>query len=553
VIRAWLIAAGILLVGGLAGLVSLVLDLRAATAPPTPEAYVNASWTVYRFGPGHRTHVGNLHLACAACHGTTKTAGFDRPGPGPCASCHGDHADIQHTLVALDENDRVPPAGESGSRKLANCLACHGFGPDPDQKAEACLSCHAASQGELGAIVTHEDAPCTQCHAVHDNAVRPLPCTQCHEQKVVHAHPKADVASQCRDCHEVHAPAVFAEGQCRSCHDAQGEIPIAGSATFDGGHTCTGCHKPHDFQKQHAVPCRTCHEQLGMLQGHEQNECTSCHAPHAVRESVREHEPCASCHQDVKLTHQGKTPGEVGACTSCHKPHPTTQVRAQDACVTCHTEIGGAQHQAHASGVACTSCHQPHGFALTGSNESPCVDCHALERHAIEKNPGHRTCISCHTALPHGPDLTPVGCDTCHQEEKAHARKGHTNCLGCHEKHAGMVAGNVCESCHAEQAAHHPRGHDACTSCHDQHSGTLAVGVADCSACHEAKRLPGLHTVKEHAADCTNCHAPHGTDPPAKPAHCLSCHEDRKEHEPKAQVCSGCHTFIAPGSLRRLP
>ena len=553
--RALTLVALVLLAGALAAGVKWVLELREATAPPRPEAYVNASWVVYKHGPGHRTHVGRLRLDCKACHQADASQGFDRPGPAPCASCHEARGDIRHDLVSLDAEDRVvgAPKGAHAEqartpvRELSNCLDCHGFGPEPAQTAQDCMRCHEATQGEVAAIVTHELAPCAECHAVHDNAVRPLPCTQCHEQQVQHAHASADVATQCRDCHEVHAAASFAREQCVKCHGPAGEHAVPASAEF-GQHTCIGCHKPHSFEKQQAVACQSCHQGLALLHGHEGRSCTDCHSPHAARESVQRENLCSDCHRTVKLEHGPAEHGGGAPCVGCHTPHPAAgqALSASDRCTTCHAGVGGERHVAHAAKVQCTDCHKPHTFELASASTSLCQECHAPQLRAFAEQREHKACAGCHSALPHGPDLGPVACASCHAQQNSQVRKGHATCTGCHDAHTSGVAGNRCQSCHADEAAHHPRGHSDCTSCHEAHSGNTPAKVLECSQCHARSTLPSLHQVPDHQKDCLSCHEAHGTSRPGERGRCLACHEDQEAHQPEASVCNGCHTFIGP-------
>jgi hypothetical protein len=97
---------------------------------------------------------------------------------------------------------------------------------------------------------------------------------------------------------------------------------------------------------------------------------------------------------------------------------------------------------------------------------------------------------------------------------------------------------------HTRSSVHSAAAGLRCSQCHDPHTTLLAKGVADCTACHAQAKLPGLHDVREHAAACTSCHAPHAAALPGARDTCLKCHEDRKDHQPAAKRCEGCHQFV---------
>ncbi len=532
--------------------VSLLVELRAATAPATPSAFVQASWSVYRFGPGHQFHTGTLKLDCKACHRTEPDGQFDPPGPAPCVSCHEKQAQIEHAMVALDAHGKRVGAGV-GEGQVADCIRCHGFGPDPHKQASDCLSCHAHAHGDTPAIVTHAENACRDCHDVHENRITPMACTQCHALSLTHAHAAAPVEEQCLGCHRAHDRASGALDRCADCHAPGAEKPIPASATPEG-HTCTGCHTPHAFGKNQVKDCASCHSDVHTLEGKGHRECTSCHAPHAVRESVQTN-VCVGCHSALTLKH-GSSIDPAQACISCHAPHPQpTSARQAGAahtglahglasCASCHASVAQNQDHAHAGGLTCTSCHKPHDFALE-AGKAACAACHAQQIKLVQPNAGHASCTGCHQNVPHGTDLSPGPCTSCHQDVPAN--KGHQNCTACHEPHAGTQNGKSCSSCHGKEsgALLHPAHKVSCLSCHDQHSGKLQKGGADCSGCHQRASLPGLHEVREHAALCTNCHKPHEPSLPGGRETCLSCHKDRRDHQPEAPRCEGCHQFEA--------
>jgi hypothetical protein len=534
---------------GVAFGIHTLLELRAETAPPTPEAFVQATWTVYRYAPGHQTHVGQLSLDCTACHRASADGALGRPGPAPCLSCHEDRSDIRHAMISIDANGERVPDGPPESR-VTDCMRCHSFGPESDIEPDACMRCHSRSHEDTPRVTLHAEEACTKCHDVHENRVESMSCTSCHPTALSHQGSEESSPEQCLDCHDAHGPAQVAIERCAECHGEKGEKPIPKTAT-EVGHECIGCHKPHAFDKAQVADCRSCHEEQHVLAGAGHAECTSCHAPHDARGSV-EGNVCVKCHADVALVHGAE--GKVkDSCASCHVPHPERPVRGAPTCEGCHADVGKQGKHAHQNAMACTSCHTPHRFVGGEEMRGTCVGCHAKQLALIAKNPGHDACASCHTGLPHGVDLPPVACKSCHRDQGQVATAGHATCTNCHEPHTGEQQGRRCESCHSEQAAAllHPSKKLACTSCHDQHAGKAEPDIADCSSCHKKTDLPGLHGVREHNASCASCHAPHADSDPGERALCLSCHTEQRDHQPTATRCNGCHTFRASGARRR--
>jgi predicted CXXCH cytochrome family protein len=569
--RALLIALAICaLAAGAAG-VAKVLELRSKTAAPSPKAYVQAAWAVYRWAPGHRVHVDEQSLDCMSCHEPRKDGGFDRPAPTKCVGCHEDRSQIRHALINVDEGGhrlhtadaaRTPDGHEANA--VTDCVACHGFGPDPDKRADACLACHEHTRGEVPPIVTHAEVACKNCHEVHDNMIAPLNCAECHAIEAEHGHASLSPQQNCLTCHRAHDRAAPAASGCVTCHGdsevrANEATPalapkVPKSATFAGGHSdCASCHAPHSFTKDTAVACTNCHTNVHALEGKGHRECSACHTPHAVRESVAQN-VCLNCHKDVALQHSTKLEPQV-ACTSCHDAHPSraenrTAHTAQGTCTNCHRDIGQAGAHAHKGAMACVTCHQPHAFALA-DDQSACASCHARELTLTKANPGHATCTGCHQDLPHGAKLDAKSCTSCHSE--VHAKQGHSTCTNCHEPHRGAQNGQSCSDCHAPEAkaSIHAIKEVQCVQCHDKHTTELAPGVAQCASCHDRKELAGRHDVPAHAANCTTCHAPHSTALPGARETCLQCHQDRKDHQPEAKRCEGCHQFVPAASGRK--
>jgi len=558
--RAITVALVVCTLGALAWAVRYALELRAAMAPTRPTTYIQAGWSVYRFGPGHASHVGGQNLDCTACHRSTEEGHFDRPGPGGCIDCHASQAKIDHALVHVDHTGHRAK-GAPGDEEVSDCMRCHGFGPDPEKTPTDCLSCHARAQGSEPPVTMHADQACGACHDVHENRVTPLDCQQCHTVSVEHKHDGVTGATQCLDCHDAHAPAFEATARCRDCHGATGAAPIPAAATTAGGHTCTGCHTPHGFAKAQVASCEKCHTDQHVLSGSGHSECTSCHAPHDVKKAVSEQNVCVTCHKEVSLSHDSKV-DPIAACTGCHAPHPDKPRSGAADCTSCHASVAKNDVSAHMSGIECTQCHAPHAFAQTsqsahvGLDLGTCRGCHGPRIQQLATHPGHTRCESCHKALPHGGDPKPIACATCHQEQAkathAGSATGHRDCVQCHDAHTGARI-KSCASCHGEQASHLSVKHGPCQSCHEEHSGSFLSGVADCTGCHIKSKLTGLHEIGKHVERCSNCHEVHATDKAASPPRCLGCHQDQKDHQPSATRCDGCHAFRPPPRKGGLP
>jgi hypothetical protein len=541
--RAFAVAMVICTIGALAYFaVERVIALRELTAPPTPEAFVQATWTVYKHGPGHRIHVSEQGIACSECHAEGSAGAFDRPSPSKCGTCHEDALGIEHAQVALDAHGKRATGG-AAVKTMTDCLTCHGFGPDPAQRPDECMRCHAREKHDTPAVSIHAEQTCTSCHDVHENQAKPIACEECHEISAKHGGHTQSGAAQCLECHHAHAPASTARDKCVACHaGAESPRPVAASAASHG-HACTGCHQPHDFSKQDVRACTSCHASTTALQGAGHRECTACHEPHAARDSVRTGNVCTGCHRKVALTHPAHV-SEEKSCTGCHAPHPARGAGGPAPCTQCHRDVAQSELSAHAQSVACVACHVPHDFSAPSRGHAACESCHAPRI----KQLAHARCEDCHRALPHGGLGSELPCAQCH-EQGAQVHKGHARCVQCHDPHTGLQVQN-CQSCHAQEAAQlHPR-HGKCQNCHEPHHATPSAEVAACSACHTPSKLPALHQVAEHRP-CQSCHQAHPEAPPGQAATCRACHTDKADHQPEATQCNGCHPFEAPPERRR--
>jgi hypothetical protein len=488
--------AGLLYAGLTQQVVPTIKEQRAAV--PTRE--VPADWRFDKFSPGHSQHVVNQALECNLCHDPSKE-GFEEVDIGVCTSCHVEQASHPHL-------------GEEG--KITECMTCHTF----KFYAEAaspwdCVRCHGPFDTPTHTgLAMHDGIACANCHHPHmPTEETTAECTDCHERlNVQHGRPK--LSGTCVDCHGGHKLASDAAA-CMECHNERpSKVPrTAVFASIDEGHSaCVDCHVPHTFSSAGALRCESCHKRTPVLAratAADHRACGSCHEPHAVRAAGDR--SCKSCHEEVVSTHPVKKQGD---CVSCHEPHPKRRAQLALRCSRCHEEAG-AENGFHASKTVCTDCHAPHAFDLSGvAEQTLCVECHAEQSRMTRRIADHSECASCHEGTAH-------------------------------------VLGEpaTCASCHGELEAASPEGHRECASCHEPHGGAI-LATATCTSCHESRGLPGLHQIPGDPkgpghSDCAGCHNPHNSEVRADRASCMECHTDIADHQPEADVCTGCHTFIS--------
>jgi hypothetical protein len=492
----------------------LVAFFRTAAKRPeiVPAGVVPASWSEFRTSHGHEQHVGKSTVTCKDCHGY-ETTGFANPGAGVCERCHRDQTAHTH----------------AGGAKKTDCLACHSFAP---REASTCITCHAEVQGTHARVAQHATVACSECHHPHATpAIAPKTCTSCHEERAL-SHAAHAGSKDCQDCHRAHEPARAADASCSSCHERPAGPKPAGHDS------CMSCHKPHGFTAQAGRVCVVCHgvkPTLVAATAPAHAACTSCHAPHAPGQAAGS---CQSCHAQVHVAHAGKE-----ACVGCHEPHRGDVDAKASACTTCHASVASTDQGAHGAHAACTSCHKPHAFPAVPAGQL-CADCHAGPTQLASENRGHRECRTCHGASAHQPQRAPP-CATCHANEATTAPVGHQTCGSCHESHGGarLPVAATCVGCHAKKAAEqHASIRGGCETCHRAHGPNGVAAPPKCATCHQPPSLPALHAVPAHT-DCGKCHTSHGP-PRADRETCTgTCHAGRKNHQPGAQVCSGCHVF----------
>ncbi len=463
-------------------------------AGPTRE--VSKQWRFDKFSPGHSQHVINQRLECNDCHDPARPD-FTNVDIGVCSGCHVEEASHPHL-------------GEAG--EITECFECHSFKFNSDADGPwDCVRCHGPfDTATHSGLAMHDEIECSTCHNPHEPVDQTaVECGDCHKAfRFQHGSPSS--TGGCTDCHGGHKLASEAAA-CMGCHqDEPAKIPDG--AVFSGGHSaCVDCHEPHTFTASRAANCESCHKRTPVLaraaRGH--RECTSCHEPHAVRAAGDR--TCKNCHEKVVSTHPIEGDGD---CVSCHDPHPKRESQIALQCSQCHQEAG-SERGFHAPKTVCVDCHQPHGFDLGNvTQQQLCNECHATQARLTRRISDHSECRSCHEG-------------TAHQLSEPVA----------------------CASCHGDLRNASPEGHRECTSCHEPHGGAVASATV-CTSCHESTGLPGLHRIPDNPkssghSDCATCHNAHDTTVRADRASCMECHTDIADHQPDADICTGCHTFIS--------
>ena len=518
-------------------------------------------------------HVSKV-VACAACHDVhgDRAAGA-RVVLADCTACHASTS-VAHgkTVVTAREGvDASTPLLEVAMRFATDARAAKEL-RDGGVPSDGGHTSHA------GAVQV-----CTTCHAPHSGGAEARgTCVSCHAGKDADAHdaPRVDPRGRnvaghqaCTTCHEPHRATKDATRTCEGCHGDH-RAATTNAATTKAGHTaCTTCHTPH-APAEAGASCASgaCHggkTALASSRVAAHAKCNSCHDVHQPTKSPAL--ACVRCHGDVQPKHPGFTTKTAGpsACVGCHTAHPATAgaksaaSATSVACSSCHAKAHGDKGF-HVGGVTCTQCHsahdfgaamlRPHGATPTNAAALPktpakpealaqCARCHAAEKAAVAQRPGHTDCESCHGAA-HNPVKKPA-CATCHAQEVATAPKGHSACASCHDSHSGARGTRaVCTNCHAEKAkAPHGNLGNGCASCHAAHGPKGILVPPPCTTCHTQAKLEGLHSASGHAANCASCHSSHAA-PRSDRATCTSsCHVDRRNHQPEAKLCKGCHMF----------
>jgi len=528
----------------------------------------------------HVFAAGKEPTACATCHGGERT-GTDggrashalaqhASGDATCGSCHRVHRDKAagtHVVMAscTSCHDRTAAHGQfragsdAGARAVGNaaevCTACHAPHREASAARDACAGCHAVDVARAHGAhpPVGVDAGAAAVRAFFTSMTAP------------HVTPRGPRVAGHEACVTCHAPHDAVKADVRACEGCHGDRRPA--AETKAHERCTGCHAPH-APGEASSSCSSCHAGRSALASERvaaHAACTSCHDPHARKASPAL--ACVNCHTNIEAKHPPFTSKTAAAsgCVGCHAPHPSSRIGAGDgpprsatvadvhastsphatsaACSSCHTEAK-TERGLHAGGITCTKCHVPHDFAPAAPGGTAlCAKCHRAESDAVAARAGHAPCGACHGAA-HTPKKKP-SCGSCHAQETATSTHGSNACTQCHEPHSGSLGTHAsCTSCHGEKAkALHGNLANGCASCHRPHGPKGVATPPACGSCHDRAKLPGLHGVDAHGSQCASCHTPHAP-PRSDRATCTgACHVDRRNHQPAAQLCKGCHMF----------
>jgi hypothetical protein len=550
-------------------------SMKGATTAKTPE-----SMTVF----GDKTVHGGLN--CKLCHdphGKKKAPGSegrdfcvrchqldllsfpgDKDGPEAhrkCDGCHVPHAarDQVLTLCSKCHEKITKPAGAEKPTALAHksCASCHRphLWKPP---LNGCVPCHEQQAHLVQMRSPPQHGTCTSCHQAHGPKPTGAVCIDCHSKtKKNHVALAPEKHRDCTTCHSPHTPAPSeAKTACAQCHKTQLSDVVRGPV----GHSkqgCFGCHSSHDSPKAKAEVCATCHgpvaKSVAAAPTAEHRACTSCHAPH--RFSIENgKDTCLACHGAEPAGKGRKAASGVAAvvidpagthkgnCKDCHARHGSPAV-PKTACFTCHAQVQAQFTAINPTHGACASCHLPHKPA--GGAIARCAGCHEPQATAASKWPTKSAhagpCSGCHQQ--HDAKVV-KSCADCHDKQSKSATGSKHQCAQCHAPHkappgTGTAWWGKCESCHSAQTlAVKDRGfkHSDCKSCHAPHR----FAAPTCSSCHDMSKR-GLHSGKQHSK-CGDCHETHAKSAFTR-AQCLKCHEDKRDHQPAAKVCQGCHVF----------
>jgi len=483
--------------------------------------------------------------ACASCHKDIKADGSERvrEGHDECDGCHEPHLAAKAATGACQtchEQAETPAADAkpTTASKHDECFDCHQphtWTPSND----ICAECHTDRADKLKAM-SPAGHTCIGCHNPHKPLPGPAKCISCHPQRASHPATAPGGHQLCTGCHNPHA--VKSGVSCARCHSDKQKLLNTSGLARHKAIGCRGCHTPHNNPLPSLATCARCHgdkvSRVRTAPPAPHKRCASCHQPHTfkISSSVA---ACSRCHGELARSRTA----HKGECKSCHTPHGSPAIPTAR-CAKCHSKQGASVgKRGHHS--QCKTCHRPHLAAATASTQ--CGSCHSDKAQVAKSwpagSPHREQCSRCHK--PHS-GSGPPACGSCHRDKAAQAAGGKMHCTQCHYPHKRPASGggtpywSRCAGCHkAEQAAASRRGrtHRRCANCHKPH----AFKKPACVSCHKNRRKVAGHAIPQHAR-CTNCHGSHSRGALDRRT-CVRCHKDRKDHQPAAPRCQGCHPF----------
>ncbi|MGD0095258.1 MAG: cytochrome c3 family protein [Terracidiphilus sp.] len=238
---------------------------------------------------------------------------------------------------------------------------------------------------------------------------------------------------------------------------------------------------------------------------------------------------CLACHGDASAQ------DAAGHSVSVDDHRFGSSLHGSLKCVDCHTAIKEYPHPEQVTPVKCETCHNDQASELAGSvhsakAEHPCTSCHG-DAHSIFPKDDARSAVY--------PLNIPRTCGACHGNDAMAKKHGLPNVYPMYldsihgfalSKEGLLVAAN-CNSCHG---SHHILSHK------DPQSPTYKANIPNtCGTCHAgitANYMGGVHGKavargELKAPVCTDCHTAHAILQPTEAAF-------RMQSTP---ICGSCH------------
>ena len=299
----------------------------------------------------HHRFAAKLATACALSLAFLWPASASAQGAEPvCNKCHEESNDSIKSTPHGAKNDAAGKACQSCHGDATEHVAARGKKPladdkmakakTPDQKAEACMSCHAGNRQlafwESGKHAKN-DVACSDCHSIHGRNRGPQPAIHTTSQR-------PNEADMCGTCHK----------QVRNATMKPSHHPI-----LEGKVKCSDCHNPHGALSQAMVKhetvnqqCFSCHaDKRGpFLFGHPvvEENCLTCHTPHGSSHNklLNEKVPnlCQDCHVQGRhpTAYYGQNQAWILANGNPNTPTGPSNRFVYRSCLNCHNAIHGS-------------------------------------------------------------------------------------------------------------------------------------------------------------------------------------------------------------------
>jgi hypothetical protein len=460
----------------------------------------------------------------------------DLDGPAGCTKCHAVSAGAP-TFRCVDCHQEI-------ATRLQQKRGLHPAIMDPNQRYQACVTCHSEHNGLTFKLVHWDPTPGKFDHTktgfVLDGKHSGLACAKCHNASKISEAERSTIKVK-----DLNRSYLGLTRTCTPCHEDKhkGEL----------GNNCTKCHNTTDWKAAKSFDHSK--TRFALTGAHQRVACEKCHTPlggGVAKFNGLKFEQCSFCHNDP---HKGSF---KQTCESCHNTiswKQTTFVSKFDHSKTDYPLLG--KHQE----IGCTTCHKAGDFK-TKLAHNQCADCHHPDPHngQFAKRQDGGKCESCHTV------------DNGFKETTFALKDHNATAFPLRGKHADVT----CDKCHT------PAGKNtvfkvkfgACSDCHkDAHNAQFARApyLNRCEQCHtEVDFHAPTFTVARHqktnfvltgahlATACLDCHkAPAGANPSDRIYHfnrlaCTSCHEDPHGGEFKVRMaalsngrtmgCEACHS-----------